>query len=107
MSNFARMSHANVQGRQNHTERGLTVSQVGQFGQISQTLAIPSNTRTASQKGEPGHDLLGHRPGLGLTLDRGVLAVEQLPTSGSTRACVLPGACPPLQLALLFCTDAE
>ena len=31
------------------TERGLNVSQAGQFGQISRALAIPSNPRTASQ----------------------------------------------------------
>ena len=32
--------------------------------------------------GEPARDLLGHRPGCGLTFRRGVLAVEQLPAPG-------------------------
>jgi hypothetical protein len=32
-------------------KRGLTVSQASPFGQISRTLAIPSNPRTAAQMG--------------------------------------------------------
>src|ERR1035441_5739987 len=32
-------------------KRGLNVSQAGQFGQISRTLAIPSNPRSAAQMG--------------------------------------------------------
>jgi hypothetical protein len=32
-------------------KRGLNVSQAGQFGQMSRTLAIPSNPRTPAQMG--------------------------------------------------------
>jgi hypothetical protein len=44
--------------------------------------------------GEPAHDLLGHRPGFALSFLRGVLALSNCQAPASTRAGVLPGACP-------------
>jgi hypothetical protein len=34
-------------------KRGLNVSQAGQFGQISRTLAIPANPRSLAQRSGP------------------------------------------------------